>query len=88
MRNINVQGCKVLEEQGRRKYTAIWFKRKLEAEGSYVLRAFQNCSNRIERCQAAGLVEHFNDIDPLSNIALMLCHTMEVFDVLDSLQPC
>ena len=76
MRNINVQSCKVLEDQGRRKYAAIWFKRKLEAEGSDVHRAFQNCLNGIERCQAPSLVEHFDNIDPLSNIALMLCHTI------------
>lgn len=88
MRNINIQGCKVLEDQGWRKYAAIWFKRELQAEGSDVLRVFQNCSNRIERHRAASFVEHFDDIDPLGNTTLMLCHTMEVFDVLDGLQPC
>jgi hypothetical protein len=86
--NIDVQGRKVLEDQGPRKYAEIWFERKLKTEGGDVLRTFQNCSNGVERRQATGLVEHFNDIDALSNIYVVLGHTMKVFDVLDGLQPC
>jgi len=86
--NINVQGRKIFEDQGRRKYAAIRFKRKLETEGGDILRAFQNCLNGVERRQAAGLVEHFDDIDPRGDINLVLGHTKKVFDVLDSLQPC
>jgi hypothetical protein len=57
--NIDVQGCKVLEDQGPKKYVKIQFEQKLEMEGGNVLHTFQKCSNGVERCQATGLVEHF-----------------------------
>jgi len=88
MGNINVQGRKVFEDQGWRKYAEIWFKRNLEMEGGDFLRASQNCSNGVERRQAAGLVEHFDDINTRGDIDLVIGHTMEFFDVLDGFQPC
>lgn len=75
-----------MEDQGQREYTATRFKRKMETEGGDVPRASQNCLNESERLQVAGLVEHFDDIDPRSDISLVLGHAMEVFNVLDGLQ--